>query len=397
MVDDGLVDAIKNPYTPNAGATPPELAGRRDVLDQFDLLLDRVAAGRTEKGLIITGLRGVGKTVLLTAFEASAETRKMVVIKHEATKTPGGFTRRFPALARSSLLRISPEDRWKDRARRAAGILRGFKAQFDPEGNWSLAYDVPDVAGVADSGDFTTDLPELVVALGEAAQEGHQVLVILIDEIQYLSREEISALAIAKHQINQRSLPVVLAGAGLPQLPSLTAEAQTYAERMFSWPELGPLSRLEARDALLEPARKEGCSFDEDALDFIIEQTEGYPYFLQEFGKAAWQVAASSPITLEDAHLAAPIVDDVLDQDFFALRLAPLPNRELAYVKALASLGPGEHAPADVARVMGAKSSSSIGTFSKRLTERGLIYSSKRGQVAFTVPHFDRYVLRAYL
>jgi hypothetical protein len=290
---------------------------------------------------------------------------------------------------------MSPADRWKARARRAAGLLRGFKAQFDPDGKWTVTFDGADVEGVADTGDFVADLPELVVALGEAAQEHGQVLVFLIDEIQYLGSDELSAVVMAKHQVNQRELPIVFAGAGLPQLPSLTSEAQTYAERMFSWPEIDRLPDPEARNAILVPARAAGADFEPAALDAIIAYTEGYPFFLQEYGKAVWNIADSSPITEADAREARHVVDAVLDQDFFSLRVGNLPDREIDYIKALASLGPGEHAPADIAKAMGARTSASIGTFSRRLTERGLIYNTKRGRVAFTVPQFDRYVARA--
>ena len=199
----------------------------------------------------------------------------------------------------------------------------------------------------------------------------------------------------SKHQVNQRELPIVFAGAGPPQLPSLTSEAQTYAERMFAWPEIGRLPDNEARTALAVPARESGAEFEPAALDAIIDYTEGYPFFLQEYGKAVWNLAATSPITLVDTLAARDVVDAVLDQDFFSLRVGNLPDRELDYVKALAALGPGEHTPADIAKAMGATSSATIGSFSRRLTERGLISSTKRGRVAFTVPQFDRYVARA--
>lgn len=389
------MDRVTNPYTPNAGVRPPELAGRSAQLEEFDTVLQRVQRGLTDKGTIVTGLRGVGKTVLLNTYEELALARNLVVVKHEASKQVDGFARKFPSLARRALFELSPADRWKARARRAAGILRGFKAQFDPQGRWTVTFDAGDVEGVADTGDFTADLPELVVALGEAAQEHGQVLVFLIDEIQYLGSGELSAVVMAKHQINQRELPVAFAGAGLPQLPALTGQAQTYAERMFTWPQIGRLPDQAARDALVVPAHAAGCAFQPAALDYIVDYTEGYPFFLQEFGKAVWNLAPTSPFTLADAHAARGIVDAVLDQDFFSLRVGSLPDRELDYLRALASLGPGEHTPADIARAMVVKNSAAIGSFSRRLTERGLIYNSKRGRVAFTVPQFDRYVSRA--
>jgi hypothetical protein len=390
------MDPIRNPYTPNAGVRPPELAGRATQLEQFATVLQRVELGFTDKGVIITGLRGVGKTVLLNAFEELAQQQAFVVVKHESVKQRDGFSRKFPSLARRALLEISPADRWHDRARRAAGILRGFKAKFDPQGRWSIEYDVADVAGVGDTGDFVQDLPDLVVALGEAAQQHGRALVFLIDEIQYLASGELSALVMAKHQVNQRELPVVFAGAGLPQVPTLTAEAQTYAERMFAWPEIGQLPEAEARTALLRPAQDSGCAIEPAALDHIVQYTQGYPFFLQEYGRAVWNVADRSPITAADARSAQGLVEAVLDQDFFALRVGGLSERELQYVRALAGLGPGEHTPGAVARAMGEHSSTKIGSFSRRLIEKGLVYSSRRGRVAFTVPQFDRYVARAF-
>lgn len=390
------MDRLRNPYTPNAGARPPELAGRESVLHEFEFLLDRIADGRTEKGLIITGLRGVGKTVLLSEFEALAQQRNMVVVRYEAAKSDGDFERKIATLARRALLSISPQDRWRDKAKHAAGVLSGFKAQWDPEGRWTLGYEGPSVAGLADSGDLVSDLPDLICAVGEAARDHGRALVLLLDEIQYLRSEELSAIVMAKHRVNQLALPVVLSGAGLPQLPGLTAEAQTYAERMFTWPELGPLPTAAAKRALEGPAESEGASFDSAALNTILDYTEGYPYFLQEYGKAVWNAAATSRITEADALAARPVVEEVLDQDFFALRVGSLPDQELAFVRALASFGPGSQSPGDIARAMGRAGSSEVGSFQRRLTEKGLIYSEKRGRVAFTVPQFDRYVLRTF-
>jgi len=392
------MDPVRNPYTPNAGARPPALAGRDDLTDQFALVLDRVAAGRTEKGYLVTGLRGVGKTVLLGEFETLARDRGAIVIAHEAPKEAGALMRRFPGLARKALLEMSPAARWGERARRAAGILRGFKATFDPDGRWSVTYDaadIEDVEGVGDTGDFTVDLPDVLEALGEAVAAHQRLIVFLIDEIQHLETRELSALVMAKHRINRRSLPIVIAGAGLPQLPGLTAEAQTYAERMFHWPRIGQLPPEDARLALLTPARRQGVDIDEDALAFIVDYTEGYPYFLQEYGRAIWDAAEASPITLRDALDTQPTVEAVLDQDFFAVRVAGLPDAEIRYLQSMAGLGPGEHSGAEVAAAMG-KSASQVASAQGRLIGRGLVYRARRGEVAFTVPQFDRYVLRAF-
>jgi hypothetical protein len=393
------MDPVRNPYTPNAGSRPPLLAGRDQLLENFALLVDRVAAGRPEKGFVVTGLRGVGKTVLLGEFETIARSKGAVVVAHEVPKEPGALSRRFPAMARKALLEVSPTARWGDRAKRAASILRAFKAHFDPDGRWSITFDasdVPSVEGVGDSGDLTMDLPDVMEALGEAALAHQRIIVFLIDEIQHLDTSELSALVMAKHRVNQRQLPVVIAGAGLPQLPGLTADAKTYAERMFSWPKIGSLPPESARLALLTPALREGVGFEEAALSFIVEYTEGFPFFLQEFGRAVWDATEDAPITLQDAEIAQPTVEAVLDQDFYSVRVANLPDREISYIKAMSGLGAADQAVGDVATAMGVASASLIASAQTRLTDRGLIYSPRRGFVAFTVPQFDRYVRRAF-
>jgi len=374
---------------------PPELVGRQDVLHSFDVIVQRAAQGRTDKGIIATGLRGVGKTVLLGAFGDIAHRHGAVVINHEASKGTGNFTETFPTLARRALLSISPRDRWLDRTRRAAGILKGFKGQFDPAGGWSVGVDIDAVEGVGDSGQLLLDLPELVSAIGAAAAEHNTVVVFLIDEVQYLSSAELSALVMAKHQVNRDAVPVVLAGAGLPQLPAVTGAAQTYAERMFHWPWIGSLEPDDAVQALVGPARDEGVGFASGAAERIAELTEGYPYFIQEYGQAVWDLAEASPITLGDVQRAQDRVEAALDQDFFAVRVGALPENELRYVHALASLGPGEHPVAVVASAMGERTSTTVGSYGTRLRDRGLIYHPRRGFVSFTVPQFDQYVLRS--
>jgi hypothetical protein len=393
------MDPVRNPYTPNAGARPPALEGRDELLNDFRVLVQRVLAAQTDKGYFVTGLRGVGKTVLLGEFRTTAVDLGAVVVEYEVPKLGGGLTERFAALARKALLEVSPSARWNERAKKAAAVIRGFKGRFDPEGGWSVTYDATAAEaaeGVGDSGDFVADLPDLIEALGDAAAAHQRAIVFLIDEIQHLSTAELSAIVMAKHRINQRSLPIVIAGAGLPQLPELTGDAQTYSERMFRWPVIGRLDDRFARLAILAPATRAGASFDEDALAHIVAYTEGYPYFLQEYGRAAWDAAEATPITITDVRETQATVEAVLDQDFFSVRMAGLPEREVDYVRALATLGPGEHSQASVAKVMGRHSASELGSATPRLVDRGLIYKTKRGQVAFTVPQFDRYVARTF-
>lgn len=390
------MDRVANPYTPNAGAMPPALVGRDQMFEDFRVLLARVAAGADDKGFLVTGLRGVGKTVLLNRFKTMAEAEGAVVVFHEIVRIGTPFPIRFAALCRRALYEISPRGRWRQRAVEAAGIIKSFSIGVDPSGTLGVGFDVEAATGMADSGDLSLDLADVVVALGRAAADHDTSIVFLLDEIQYLDSAELSALVIAKHQINQQRLPIVFSGAGLPQLPALTGEAQTYAERMFSFPEIGALDVAEATAALLEPAEALGVTYAPEAANYIIEYTEGYPFFIQEFGKAVWNEAKPPSITMEDAQAAERQVEEVLDQDFFAVRTDPLPDSERAYVKALASLGPGEHTPGQIAKILGKKSSSAIGSTATRLIERGLVYRSRRGQVAFTVPHFDRYVMRTF-
>ena len=389
------MDRVANPYTPNAGAMPHALVGRDSLLEDFRILVARVAIGADEKGFIITGLRGVGKTVLLSRFREIAEEKDAIVISDEIAKAGPAFAPRFASLCRRALLEISPRARWGDRAARAARVIKSFSIKVEPTGAVSFGLDVEPQEGKGDSGILASDVADVIIALGEAAQESQAVVVFLLDEIQYLDSEELGALVIAKHQVNQRRLPIVLSGAGLPQLPALTGEAQTYAERMFTFPELDALDEPLATEALLAPARALGVEYEPEAANFIVSYTEGYPYFIQEYGKAVWNLAAGSPITLDDAKSAKAVVEEVLDQDFFAVRVGSLPDSERKLVRALAGLGPGEQRPQDVAGAMGKGSSSSIGSATARLIEKGLVYRSRRGQIAFTVPHFDRYVERA--
>jgi hypothetical protein len=385
-----------NPYTPNPGAMPEALIGRDKLLRDFDHLLSRVARGLTDKGMLITGFRGVGKTVVLNKFKELARSRDAVVIFQEIPKSGVNFPYLFATQCRQALFAISPREKWKTRAMNAARTITSFSTAFSPDGTMRVSLGVAPAEGQADTGSILLDLPDVIVALGEAAQEHGKTIVILLDEIQYLSAVELNALVMAKHQINQNSLPVVLCGAGLPQLPALTDEAQSYAERMFKFPEIGTLDTPLAELAITKPADNQGVIIAPDAVSFIVDYTEGYPYFIQEYGFAIWNRAENSPITLEDAEQVKSVVDSTLDQDFFSVRTDSLADNEKAYVKALAGLGSGEHSQADVARALRVKDSSKTGTVTNRLVERGIIFRTRRGQVQFTVPQFHHYVERTF-
>lgn len=388
------MDPVRNPYTPNAGAVPPELVGRDALLNDFTTMLRRVISGRDDKGFIITGLRGVGKTVLLVKMHEIALLEGAVVAQHEASKTEGDLRRKLPTLIRQALLEVSPARKWGARARRAASILKNFKATFDPSGTWTFGVELEPAEGVADSGYLLQDLPAMIQALGEAAQEAGRCVVFLIDELQYLDSDELSALVMAKHRVNQWRLPVVFAGAGLPQLPALTSDAQTYAERMFNWVRVGRLEVVDAAQALVLPARAEGVEYTTEAIDFIVEYTEGYPFFVQEYGKAVWNTTETEMISLDTAAAAKPLVEQTLDSDFFTVRSSVLTEKELEFVRTMGMRGAGPHVLGELAAAMGYSSSASTGSLVQRLVKKGIIYAPARGQVDFTVPQFDRYVRR---
>ena len=286
------MDPIENPYTPGAGAPPPALTGRDQELRRFDVLANRVIAGRFEKSVLLTGLRGVGKTVLLNKFAGIAEERGFQVAFKEVTEGEA-FPAALARMVRRILLRLSPGARRRARVQRALGVLRSFSIRF-PEGQ-EISLDVDAVAGIADSGDLEEDLSELLVELGEAAADAGRGAFFFLDEIQYLRREELAALIAATHRLAQRMLPVAFVGAGLPQLPALAGAAKSYAERLFDIPSIGSLSSEASTEALVRPARELGVEYNDAAVKEILRRSEGYPYFLQEYGKHVWNLAERSP------------------------------------------------------------------------------------------------------
>jgi len=344
--------------------------------------------------MIITGLRGVGKTVLLGEFREKAEAAAWVAVEAEITKH-ADFGVRFAQLARRALLHVAPKARWKDRARRAAGILKSFTLTFSSEGALTAALDVEPVAGVADSGELAEDLSDLFVALGEAARDHDTGVVFLLDEIQYLSPRQLEALIAALHKTVQRALPVTLVGAGLPQIPRLAGEAKSYAERLFKFPRIGSLERQQAVEALVGPAQVLGTDFTDAAADAIVDYTEGYPYFLQEYGRTVWDEAESSPVTTEIVEAVRPLVEAKLDDSFFRVRAERTTRFEIRYLRAMAELGAQPQTASDVARSLG-RTSDQLGPTRSRLIDKGLLYTPGYGLAAFTVPQFDRYLLRAY-
>jgi hypothetical protein len=389
------VNPRDNPYTPNAGAPPPALVGRDAELEGFEILLERLVRGYAEQSMLITGLRGVGKTVLLGAFESRARSAGWVTVTAEVTKNEL-FGARMGSMVRRALFQVAPKATWTDKIRRAAGVLKSFSVTVSTDGSVSAGIDIDPVEGQADSGNLSDDLTDLLVALGEAAQERENGVAFLIDEVQFLRSVEFEALIAGLHRTVQLQLPITLVGAGLPQLPRLAGEAKSYAERLFKFPRIGQLAPPEAKAALVEPAVARGVSFDAGAIDAIVAYTEGYPYFVQEYGKIVWDVAPEGePISRSVAEGAQGAVEAKLDESFFRVRAERTTDLELEYLRAMAELGPGEQTAGDVAAVMG-RTSEQLGATRARLIAKGLVYSSGHGRGAFTVPQFDRYMRRNY-
>lgn len=389
------MDPHANPYTPNAGATPPVVVGRDDQQRSFDLLLARLEKGRTEQSMIITGLRGVGKTVLLREFHKKATARDWAVIDIEVSKhNNDDFRRQLAREFRSALLRMSPKARWGDKARRVAAVIKSFTIAVDPDGRITAGLDTDAAEGVADSGDLVVDLTEMLVALGEAAQEHDTGVVLLLDEIQFLQKEQLEAIVAAIHKTVQRQLPITMVGAGLPQIAELAGEAKSYAERLFKFPQIGILSADDAHAAFREPAVQEGSTFEEDALQLAAEISGRYPYFIQELGYAVWPLAASNRITKSDVSDAQQVYEEKLDSSFFKVRLDRATELEQAYLRAMAELGPEPQLAGEVARLLDRTSQQCAPTRST-LIEKGLLYTPSHGYAAFTVPHFDQFMRRS--
>lgn len=385
------MDPVKNPFAPGAGNRPPELAGRQAILNDARVAIDRALVGKPGRSQMFLGLRGVGKTVLLNAVEMMAEERGHLTSSIEAPENKSLGELLLPRV-HQVLRKLSLSDNARGKAHDALRALRSFAAVFKFEyGDMSIAVD-PEI-GVADSGDLETDLPELFVRIGEAAKAGGKAWTLLIDEVQYLSQADLAALIVSMHKINQRELPVLFFGAGLPQVAALSGEAKSYAERLFHFPEVGPLPEADAKAAIRQPVNEEGAVVDEAALDEIFRKTRGYPYFLQEWGHQSWNLAAGDTITLDDARRAEATTLKRLDAGFFKVRFDRLTPKEREYVIAMAMLGSGPYRSSDVADALG-ESSQSLGPRRAQIISKGMIYSPSHGDVAFTVPMFNDYLTR---
>jgi hypothetical protein len=384
------MDELENPFRPGAGTAPPALVGRDPLIASFRTTVGRALAGRPGQSVMPIGLRGVGKTVLLNRFAEVAEDAGLRVSYMEAPET-GHFASLLAGQLRKLLLALDPPGKGSRAVTYALGVLRSFTYTL-PDGS-SIAVGVDAIGGQADSGNLAEDLTDLFVAAGKAAQDRKTGIVLAVDEVQYLKAPELAALISAIHRTVQLDLPVVLVGAGLPQLPGLTGSAKSYAERLFRFPHIGSLAAGEARDVLKLPVLDAGVKYTKQALDRILERTAGYPYFLQEWGYEAWNVASRSPIDLEAVERAEPLVRSKLDNNFFLVRMDRITPAEKLYLKAMAELGPGPHRSGDIAQKMGVR----VETVAPRrsgLITKGMIYSPAHGDTAFTVPLFDEFLRR---
>ena len=385
------MDRMRNPYSPGDGVPPPALAGRSKQLDDADVVLRRHLAGRRAKSVLLTGLRGVGKTVLLVEFGRRAEALGYVhepFEVEERTSLPAALG----IALRKALLRLRAAHRRSDLFQRALGVLKAFTVRWSPAPGLSI--EGPAVPGPADTGDLSVDIAGLLAEVGSAAKAHATGMFLTLDELQYLDRRAFGALVVGLHRLAQHSLPVVVAGAGLPSVLALAGEARSYAERMFDFPSIGSLSPADAGEAILAPAREEGVTWDGAAAALIIDRTQGYPYFLQEFAKQAWDLAAGPHrIRQSDVLASLAVTLDALDTGFFRVRFDRTSDAERAYLRAMAAQGSGPYATGAVARALG-KTTTQVGPVRDALIKRGLCYAPRWGQINFTVPMFGDFLLR---
>ena len=387
------MDPVHNPFAPGAGTRPPELAGRDELRETIRVALERVRLGYPTKSVLMVGLRGVGKTVLLDRMREDAEAVGIQTIRIEAPES-----RSLPALLapqlRQAMLRLSRNEAAKDLAQRAlrglAGFAKALKVKFH---DIEVGFDFDPEPGLADNGDLEHDLQALLEVIGAAAKQAATALVLFIDELQYVEEEQLAALITALHRTAQRRLPVVLVGAGLPQLRGQMGRAKSYAERLFDFPEIGPLPERAAREAIAKPAKAQGVDITEAALQRIVQQTRGFPYYLQEWGKHAWDAAEQSPITERNVATGSQTAVAALDESFFRVRFDRLTPFEKRYLRAMAALGPGPHRSGDIATELSRKVTS-LGPTRNQLIAKGMIWSPNHGDTAFTVPLFDEFMRR---
>ncbi|HEY0759878.1 MAG TPA: ATP-binding protein [Acidisarcina sp.] len=387
------MDAVRNPYSPGAGSPPPELAGRGSLLRDAEVAIARIRQGRSAQSIIMVGLRGVGKTVLLDKMRLDAEEAGIQTLRLETAEDRSLPSILAPEL-RLALLRLSRVERAKVFAEKGLKALTGFARSLKVKyADIEVAFDLPGESGLADNGDLESDLTALLQEVAYAAQSAQTAAVLFLDEMQYLREAEFRALISALHRCAQRQLPMTLIGAGLPQLRGLAGQAKSYAERLFAFPLVGALIETDARDALVKPAQQEGVEFTEDAVQEILHQTHGYPYFLQEWGKHAWEIATGEVIRVEDVFQANLLAQAALDSSFFLVRFDRMTPTGKRYVRAMAELGEGPHRSGDIAFIL-TRSVQALAPIRSALIKTGMIWSPAHGDNAFTVPLFGDFMKR---
>lgn len=390
------MDKAQNPFSPGAGTPPPELAGRRQVLEHARVALERIKKGRAEKSLILVGLRGVGKTVLLREIEQMAENsnyRVAFIEAHESRQKKSLAELLVPHLRRI-LFNLDRGEMFSEKVKKALRVFKSFINGLKIKIN-DLEFSIDGEAerGEADSGDLEVDLATLFMAIGEAAKDRGSAVAIIIDELQYLGEVELSALIMAVHRISQKSLPLIVIGAGLPQIIGKAGNSKSYAERLFAFPEIGALNKTDASIAIQEPIKEFSVQFDDNAVEEIYKITKGYPYFLQEWAYHAWNVANQSPITLKDVKVATRLSIANLDKNFFRVRFERLTPAEKKYVRALAEFGAAPQRSGNIADKLG-KQVEQVAPLRGQLINKGMIYSPAHGDTAFTVPLFEEFLMR---
>jgi AAA ATPase domain len=389
------VDPVRNPYAPGAGQRPPELTGRDREISQFEVVLERVARGRPERSMVLTGLRGVGKTVLLNTFRSMAMQRLWGTGKIEA-RPEQSIRRPVAAALHMAVRELAPRHRAPDRIEYFLSVLKAF-ALRDPKApkgtsvTMQLGIDVPAARGRADSGDLEIDLTELFADAASVAADLSVGIALFIDEMQDVPAPDISALCAACHELSQNGGPLIVVGAGLPHLPSVLSASKSYSERLFRYVRIDRLERGAADLALMAPAEREEVTFEPGALDALYQAADGYPYFVQAYGKVTWDVATGSPVTAQDVSVAAPEAEGELAVGFFGSRYERATPAEREYMRAMAALGDDPVPTSAVAEELGRKPSS-LSPARDGLIKKGLIYSSERGVIAFTVPHFGKFL-----
>jgi hypothetical protein len=383
----------RNPFAPGAGSRPPELAGRDAIMEEVAIALDRIRMGRHAQSAILIGLRGVGKTVLLNETRRAAEGVGIACVPIEAPEGQTLPAMLVPAL-RTALLKLDRGQAAMTVAKRGLGALARFVKAFKLSyGELAASLDLGEV-GVADNGDLDADLADLIDIVGRAAAERGTAIVLFIDELQYVSERELGSLITALHLARQNDRPITMVAAGLPQLPGQMGRAKSYAERLFLFRSIGPLTNEAATMAIVRPIEEEDCNIDDDALARILEVTQNYPYFLQEWGKQAWDAADRCPISRADVDAAHPAALSALDDSFFRVRFERLTPAEKRYLRAMAELGPGPCPSTAIADQLNRKPNA-FGPLRASLIAKGMIYTPEYGQTAFTVPLFDEFMRRA--